>query len=346
MLEQMLFRVLMVAFFILATSFFVTAESALASSNDGLRAQTITLVWSKTMPEQGSGRYTRNTFAPRIFFTDRNTLIWYQFEVKPKIISRRELPLAGETRYSLKVLTMKSENGNLVGDVQVATAARSAWLSDIPDPGTLFPAVGGLVLRTGGTIRFLSNDGKQVLKQIRWSDVRDDGIGTVSVKVSRNGKRIIADFTGKPIDIEREYDGKTFQFVGQGVPATEHHVQLNTGDWYWDRNFRSENIENKVEGHGPDLNKNEVMLGAQISTDNSMGAAVIATVKGEVKSLDIPGHYANSRAIVFDNEVGGVIGSIPFTCKRDDVYRIQLSPDGNWMALLNGRELSVYEIHR
>jgi hypothetical protein len=339
MLEQMLFRVLMVAFFI-------TAEFALVSSNDGLRAQTIKLVWSKTMPEPGNGRYTRNTFAPHIFFTDRNSLVWYQFEENPKIISRRELPLSGETRYSLKVLTMKSKSGNLVGEVQVPTAALSTWLSDIPDPGTLFPASGGLVLRTGGTIRFLSEDGKQVLKQVRWSDVRDDEIGTVSVKVSRNGKRVLADFSGKSIDIEREYDGETFQFVGQWVPATEHHVQLNMGDWYWDRNFQSENIENKVEGHGPYLNKNEVTLGTQISTDHSIGAAVVVTVKGEVKSLDIPGHYANSRAIVFDNEVGRISESIPFSCKRDDFYRIQLSPDGNWMALLNGRELSVYEIHR
>jgi hypothetical protein len=184
------------------------------------------------------------------------------------------------------------------------------------------------------------------LKQVRWSDVRDDAIGIVSVKVSRDGKRVIADFDRKPVGVEREYDGGTFQLVGQSV-ATEHRVQLNTGDWYWDQNSRySENIENEVEGHSPTLSKNDVMLGAQISTDHSVGAAIVVTVKGEIKSLDIPGHYTNSRAIVFDNEAGRIIGSFPFACKKNEVYRIQLSPDGNWMALLNGRELSVYEIHR
>ena len=322
-----------------------------AGSCEGLTVQTIEPAWTRTMPEAYNGKWVQHTllglFAPHIFFASGDILTWYQFEENRDLMLGRELPLSGPTRYSLKAIAMDVHDGGVIKEFHLATAAPSAWLSNIPDPGTLFPIIGGLLLRTGGTVRFLSANDGRVLKQVRWSDVRNDAMGTVSVKVSRDGKRVIADYWGNHVNITCEFDGETFDLVSHCAPNTKLRGLANDGNWYPDLNSAgSGEKESTSEGPRPALNKHERMLDVQVSTDHSVGAAIVVRVKGESKYWDIPGHYTDARAIVYDIASGRVLESIPFPFKEGEGHNLQLSQNGNWIALLNGTRLRAYQIKK
>jgi hypothetical protein len=300
--------------------------------------------WTRTMPEPYQGRFSRREmkgnefFDPQVFFTGENTVLWCELEEYPKLLSTRVPPQIGVSHYMLKVLTMDLRTGMIIAESEVATQGS--------DRGTLFPALGGLVLRTGETVRFLSKTGDRVVGDVYWSDVRAEPPGLVLAKVSRDGKRILIDYrigyrAPQPV-VECEYDGETFQLLSRHVLSGRESPAID-GDWYWDRLFRPPHSLDTVKGplH---LDRSERMMHVQFSTDHAVGAATVATLHGEHIYWDIYGHFANYRAVAFDAVTGKTFLGISINLKRNEPFAVELSPDGNWLMLLKGRELRVYPV--
>lgn len=293
------------------------------------------------MPELYQGRgSSKNRFelfdAPKVIFSGKSTAVWYQVEERPAVLSERGLSMSGLNQYMLKIITFDVLTGAEISTTETAT---------YPD-GQLFPAKAGLVLRTRNVVRFLSKTGDRVLEDVSLPDARKDPSAFVFVRVSRDGKDILVDYRYRKVNIEGtecEYSGEDFALI-RPCGSPKHPLNRNDYNWYLD--FR---LNPPIAGTGngwPYLNKNERMYQLQMSTDYSVGAAIIAKTVDAIQSWDIYGHETDRRMVVFNAKTGATILTVPFDLKGHEPFSVELAPDGRWVILLKGKRLSLYAVNR
>jgi hypothetical protein len=304
-----------------------------------------TLVWSKSMPSlYVSKQWDAHAapYFPDIFFDTEGAPTWYQMKEYPDEISRREPPREGRSRYMLDVLRLSLNDGTTLAEHELTTNAYSSLWEGTPKPGALFPTKGGLVQSTGQLLRFYSGSDYRFLKEVRWSDVRDDKPGDATVSVSRDGVMVVADFKTWGLWVQCNYDGRTFDLISQQVMArtpTEHD-----GDWKTADKSQNSAVARQALDLVDGVDKRDQIMEIENSLDHTVCAGILATRVGSAPTLDIYGHLKNFRYVVIDTQSKKLLGSIPFSNEKGMVHRIELSPNGQFVLTLDGRVLRLYAL--